>query len=374
MNIKVPWTRPSIGAEEAEASSQVLASGWLSQGPVVEQFEKDICEYIGCKYAVCVNNGTVALMLALLALKNQRIENEGHDCLDRRPYISYVPSSTFVATSNAALINNIPVVPVDVSQRSLVASASYFEEVYCQHREEEIAPLFMPVHLMGFAAEISGLARLGDIVEDGCQAFGTYGECGRVGEHSRLCVFSFHMAKLVSTVEGGCVVTNDAYLWQMLVNMRNQGLGKGYRSLRVGLNARMTDVHAAIGRVQIKKAEQAISHRRSLVNIYKNRLEKYLDKIHVVEPPKDNLRAVYAMCALRVSDAGSLHQVLHQGGVDARRFFPPIGTQYPQFCKQTRETPNASRLYEELVLVPMGNAITEDEVSYTCDRIEEYIR
>lgn len=372
--MKVPWTRPSIGAEEVDAASKVLGSGWLSQGPEVEAFEKEICNYIGCKYAVAVANGTVALILAHLALRNFKLEMEGYSSFEEDRHIAYVPSSTFAATANAAIVTGMNVFPVDVSPVTLLSSDDHFEDAYFKHRDMGIRPIFTPVHLMGSEASITRLSTHGDVVEDACQAFGTWGKEGRVGESSRLCVFSFHMAKLVSTVEGGCIVTNDVHLKAMLVNIRNQGLGQGYKIVRVGINGRMTDVHASIGRVQLKKAEKAIIYRRKLAELYKERFKKYGDRIHVVEPPKDNLRPVYAMLAVRHSDAQMLQQVLRQGGVDARRFFPPIETQYPQLkhTKSFYSTPE--RLHEEILLLPMGNAITEDEVSYVCDRIEEFIR
>lgn len=362
--MNVPWTRPSLGAFEKDALDRVWDSNWHSQGKEVEAFEKEICDYIGCKYAVCVNNGTTALMLAYLTLR--LIVEQDKDI------VSFISSSTFIATSNASKLMSIPFKPVDVDIKTGLSELKHFEESF-QNYDYNV---FVPVHLLGNAVNISVLNILVDkhkqnsfIIEDACQAFGTITKDGMIGKNSEMCVFSFHAAKLLSTVEGGCIVTNSKYFYQELKSLRNHGMQENYECIKSGMNGRMTDLSAALGRAQLQTIEESIDRRVCIAEIYFEELKDL--PIEFVKVPNYVIRPTYSIFAIVCDNPDELKSYLRLQGIDARRFFPPIES---QICNKNvfDRTKNAQYLTNRLLLLPTGNAITAEEVKYVCNKINQF--
>ncbi|TLY00118.1 MAG: DegT/DnrJ/EryC1/StrS aminotransferase family protein [Thaumarchaeota archaeon] len=256
----IPLIRPSVGEEELEEVRSVLRSGWLSQGAKVRQFEREFATHIGAKYAVATSSCTTALSLAIDALQ-LKIGSE-----------MVVPDFTFPATANVVIRAVSTPVLVDVREDTFAIRPSETAKALGKKTSA-----IMPVHPFGHPFETDELYELAsrkgiEVIEDAATAIGTKYKGKLVGASRRAVCFSFHPRKLLTTAEGGCLVTDDKAVYERAVALRNHGQvadKRGRIKFRYnGLNYRMSDVHAAIGIAQLKKTDSIISSRRRQAELY----------------------------------------------------------------------------------------------------------
>jgi perosamine synthetase len=240
----IPAARPLIGDEERAAVDRVLRSGMLAQGPEVAAFEAEFSEHFGLGRAcVAVNSGTSGLHLGLLAAG----VGVGDEVI--------VPSFTFAATANAvALVGATPIF-ADIDPVTFCLDAVAVEKVVTARTVG-----IMPVHLYGHPADMGGLAEVAErhglrLFEDAAQAHGASYAGQPVGSFGDFAMFSLYPTKNMTSGEGGMVSVADPELERRLRLFRNQGMLRAYENEVVGLNNRMTDIHAAIGRVQLTKVD-----------------------------------------------------------------------------------------------------------------------
>ncbi|HZZ51020.1 MAG TPA: DegT/DnrJ/EryC1/StrS family aminotransferase [Pseudonocardia sp.] len=237
----MPAQGPLLGMEERIAVERVLASGMLAQGPEVAAFEAEFAAHVGDRPCVAVSSGTSALLLGLLALGI----GPGDEVI--------VPSFSFAATANAVVLAGARPVFVDIEP-----------DYFCMDpraAEAAITPrtaAIMPVHLYGHPAAMDEFARLAArhglaVVEDAAQAHLASLHGRAVGTFGAVAAFSFYPTKNMTTGEGGLVACADEAIARRIRLLRNQGMQRRYQNEVVGYNARMTDLHAAIGRVQLSR-------------------------------------------------------------------------------------------------------------------------
>jgi dTDP-4-amino-4,6-dideoxygalactose transaminase len=251
--------RPAIGEEEIEAVNEVLRSGFLVQGDRVRAFEETVARYLGAAHAVAVSSGTAALHLALLALGI----GPGDEVI--------VPDFTFPACANVVELAGARPVLADIDLATFNATADTLRAAISPRTRA-----VMPVHLFGQPADmdpIRALARehrLG-VVEDAACALGAEyrgRRCGRLGE---VACFSFHPRKVITTGEGGMVVTDDDELARRIRSLRNHGMvaSDGASSFETaGFNYRMSEVEAALGQAQMRRLDALIDARTRLARLY----------------------------------------------------------------------------------------------------------
>ena len=275
----IPITRPFLGDEESEAAAAVIRSGWVTQGPRVAEFERVVADYCGAGQAVAVSSGTAALHLALAALKI----GPGDEVI--------CPSMSFVATANAICMTGAVPVFADVDRQTYNLDATAAEKM--------IGPAtkaILVVHQIGLPADLARFFEIGrrhnlEIVEDAACALGSsyrgrpIGGCCDTNEDvskdgSAAACFSFHPRKVITTGEGGMVVTNRPELAESIRRLRNHGMSTeadkrhnnrepiapGYDTL--GYNYRMSDIHAAVGIEQMKRLDDIVQRRRYLAGRY----------------------------------------------------------------------------------------------------------
>jgi perosamine synthetase len=240
----IPAAKPLVGAEEAAAVSAVVLSGNLAQGAEVAAFENEFSEIaVASRHSVAVNSGTSALHMALIALGI----SSGHEVI--------VPSFTFAATANAVrLVNAVPVF-ADIDPATFCLDPDSVEAAVTERTRA-----IMPVHLYGHPADMTrilDIARRHEllVLEDAAQAHLAEWDGRPVGSIGDAGAFSFYPTKNMTSGEGGMVVTGDSEVARTVRLLRNQGMEVRYRNEIVGFNTRMTDVHAAIGRVQLRRLE-----------------------------------------------------------------------------------------------------------------------
>jgi len=251
----IPIARPDVGAEEAAAVAEVLASGMIAQGRKVAELEERWAAYVGVKHAIAVSNGTVALMCIYAGL--------GLEPGDEVITVSH----TFNATVSSILYTGATPVFVDIEPDTYLIDAARIEA--------KITPrtrAISPVHLFGLVADMDMITAIADrhgltVVEDAAQAHGATFR-GRMAGSFGHGAFSLYATKNMTTGEGGFITTNDDGLADFLGLYRSQGMRQRYHHEILGFNFRMTDISAAIGLVQLAKLERNTAKRQALAATY----------------------------------------------------------------------------------------------------------
>ena len=274
----VPYSRQFVDADDVEAVTSVLASDFLTQGPVVGLFEQAICDYTGAQYAVAVNSATSALHVALMAM------GVGPGS------IVWTAANSFAASANCALYVGAEVDFVDIDPASFVITAETLE---AKLSEAKKAPeVLIVVNFGGLSCDMEKIARICSqnsikIVEDSSHATGATYKDQPVGsaQFSDISVFSFHPVKIITTGEGGVATTNNSELAERMRSFRTHGIVREglspekqsaepwiYEQRSLGYNYRLTDIAAALGMSQLKKLSTSIEQRNQIADSYKREL------------------------------------------------------------------------------------------------------
>jgi perosamine synthetase len=298
-----------IGEEERRAVERVLSSGRLTQGPEVEAFETELAaDCAGTRFAVALASGTAALELVISALEI----GEGDEVI--------TTPLTFAATANAIVKARATVRFVDVGDDLNLDPAAARAAITDRTR------LLLPVHLYGLPADVDALL-LADVpvVEDAAQAHLAALNGRRVGGLGLAGCFSFYGSKNMTTGEGGAVTTNNERLAEKIRMLRNQGMTGAYRYEAIGSNARMTDIAAAIGRVQLRRLPDWTSRRRTTARLYLEALEGIEGIVLPVVPAgSEPAWHVFTIRLLRGISRERVSADLGAAGIQARIYYPEI--------------------------------------------------
>lgn len=279
----IPQSRPTIGAEESKAVDEVLTSGYLAMGPMVTAFEKEFAEFIGTRYAVAVNSGTSALHLSLLAVG---IKSETE---------VIVPSYACPALLNAVRYTGACPVIVDIDPKNFCLS---FEDTSRKITSRTAA--IIAVHTFGMPADIAAFSSLGvPVIEDFTHSIG--GDIGdkRMGSVGAVAMCSFYPTKMITTGEGGMLFTASNKILSIARNLRTYNISKSYA---VRYNYKMSDIAAAIGKIQLSKLGGFIQKRRSIAKHYDSFFRRW-DNITV--PDRNPESDVFYRYIILLPDKGS---------------------------------------------------------------------
>lgn len=355
----IPLARPVVGDAEVAAAVRVLRSGRLVQGPEVAGFEAEFSELVAGRECVAVNSGTSALQLALLAL--------GIGPADE----VVVPSFSFAATANAVRLVGARPVFADIERDSFCLDPAAVAAA--------IGPrtaAIIPVHLYGHPAAMDDLVPLAQrhglvIVEDACQAHGAALRGRPTGTFGAAGCFSFYPTKNMHALEGGMITTAGRALARTLRLLRNQGMERAYENEIVGANMRMTDVAAAIGRVQLGRLPEWTERRRRNAKTLDAGLAGLAEAAGVVTPPvAAGAEHVYHQYTVRVAeDRDGSRRRLAERGVGSGVYYPtPIHRLRAYLDAEGRparawDLPETDRAAREVLSLPVRPSLSEADLT-----------
>ena len=340
--MKVPQTAPTFDAETRLAVDDVLASGWLTEGAQCEAFTAELLAYMGAEYGSLVSNGTTALTLGLWAAgvkPGQRV---------------LVPDLTFAASANAVVAVGATPVLVDAYDHEPRGDAS------------------MPVWLFGNRPAPFGVTAP-VVVEDAAQAVGCWQDDKHAGTTADVACFSFYADKILTTGEGGFVVSRTRETWEQVEALRNHGRLKGVRGYaheHFGVNARMTDMQAAIGRVGLRRLPEDRQRRLWHWGHYADQLSDLPGL--TIEPVDEG--SVPFRCVVMVSEPEKLAAHLEAHEVQTRRMFPPLHKQpfLSQFVEPNQRFDHADKAHAHGLLLSVHQNLTDDQVEYVCETVRGF--
>ena len=347
MNEFISPAKPLIGAEEREAVDRVLRSGMLAQGPEVAAFEKEFSEHFHIGRAcVAVNSGTSGLHLGLLSSGVKA----GDEVI--------VPSFTFAATANSVALTGATPVFADIDAGSFCLSAAAVEAAVT---DKTVG--IMPVHLYGHPADMTGLQAVADkhglkIFEDAAQAHGASLNGIPVGAFGTFGMFSLYPTKNMTSGEGGMVSVADDETERLVRLYRNQGMMRQYENEVVGFNCRMTDIHAAIGRVQLTKVDAWTKTRQENAAFLSANLEG------VTPPPvAEGAVHVYHQYTIRVpQDRDGMAAALKaEYNVGSGMFYPIPNHRLAPFQVDV-ELPETERAAKECLSLPVHPSLSQGDL------------
>lgn len=360
----VPVAAPVLVGNEKKYVMDCLDSTWISSnGKYLEQFEYMFSEFCQVKYALVCANGTVALHLALLAAG----VGPGDEVI--------IPTFTYVATANAVVYCGARPVLVDAELDSWNMSPSLIRAKITPKTKAIIA-----VHLYGHPANMDPIMAIAKeeglvVIEDAAEAHGAQYKGRIVGSIGDIATFSFYGNKIVTTGEGGMVVTNRSDLAMQMRQLRGQGmdLERRYWFPILGYNYRMTNVAAAIGVAQMEKIDWHLSRRREIATQYQTRLGQL--KGVSLQPEQPWARNVYWMNCILLSESchigrDELMEELKKDGIETRPFFYPMHI-LPMYKPEVdgQVFPVADHLTTRGLNIPSGATLTPQDVDYVCDKL-----
>jgi perosamine synthetase len=369
--MEIPFARPYLTGEEGAAVAAVIASGWVSQGPRVREFEEAFAARVGAPHAVATTSCTTALHLALFACG----VGPGTEVV--------VPSLSFIATANAVWQCGAEPVFADIDPRTHNLDAAAAERAITPRTRA-----IMPVHQVGLPADMDGFFELGErygltIIEDAACALGATYKGRSIGSLGPIACFSLHPRKVITTGEGGMITVQDVELADRLRRLRAHAMSvsdlarHGSREVVIeayperGFNARMTDMQAALGLCQLDVLDEILAKRRRAADRYTSAIAQ----IPGLEPPYDPPYAsrTWQSYCVRVTPRAlvgrnELMRRLLADGVPTRRGVMAIHQEaaYGQATESLEHTEAAAR---EVIMLPLFAGLSDEQQDYVIDRL-----
>lgn len=384
MNKPIPYGRQCITDDDIKAVVETLKSDYLTQGPKIVEFEKCFADYVGCKYAVAVNNATAGLHL-------------GATSLGVKPGDKVIVTPlTFAASANCIRYCGGEVVFCDIDKDNYLMDLNELEKILKSAPKGTYKGI-VPVDFAGYPLNLEKFKSLAEeynlwIMEDACHAPGAYfidskdeKQLSGNGNFADLAVFSFHPVKHIATGEGGMVTTNDKALYEKLCLYRTHGITKDpalltkndggwyYEMIDLGYNYRITDFQAALGISQLKRANSGLSRRQQIA-------EKYtaaFSSIKGIKTPniESNVYHAYHLYIIQVEDRLGLYNYLRKNNIYSQIHYVPLHLMpyYKQFVWKEGDLPVVEEYYKHCLSLPMFPTLTDEEQSWVIEKVLEFV-
>lgn len=368
----IPYGKQNISSDDIAAVVATLQSPYLTQGTQVPQFERQMAQYCGARYAVAANSATSALHIACLALDLGQGD------------ILWTTPTTFVASANCALYCGADVDFVDIDPKTLNLSIEHLrEKLAAAERSGRLPKIVVPVHLCGEPCDMAALKQLSGqygfkIIEDASHAIGAGYQNGKVGNcrYSDITVFSFHPVKIITTAEGGLCTSNDADLADKMARLRSHGITRersempdepdgawSYQQIDLGYNYRMTELQAALGLSQLTRLDEFVARRHVLAAQY----DDLLADLPVILPYRHpNHYSALHLYPIQVAAEKRKHifDYLRQNGIGVNVHYIPVHTQpyyRRRFGFKHGDFPHAEQYYAQAVSLPLYFDLSDNE-------------
>ncbi|WP_336003463.1 DegT/DnrJ/EryC1/StrS family aminotransferase [Halorientalis halophila] len=355
-----------IYADEAmvDRATEVIRSGRYVKGPMVERFEEAFADFCGTDHAVGVASGTDAIYLSLKAAGVE----PGDDV--------FVPAHTFFATVSPVLELGATPVFVDHDPETYTMDPDDLAEKVSAADDPAAV---VPVHIYGHPAEMDAIGDVAAdhdlaVIEDSCQAHGATYRGDRAGSLGDAGAFSFYPSKNVTVAGDGGMITTDAPdLAREARMLRNHGRNDDGEHVRLGLNHRLGELHAALGLEQLDHLDEWNENRRAAAERYTERLRD----VDQVDPPvaRDHVEHVFHLYVIRVPDRDDLQESLETAGIDTGVHYPVPTHEHPAVSERldgTPQVPRTEELTDEILSLPMHPRITDTEIDQVCATIERH--
>lgn len=368
----LPYGKQTIDDDDIEEVVKTLKSPFITQGPKIEEFEKDIAKYCGSKYAVAFNSGTSALHAAYFALGLKK----GDEMI--------TSPNTFVASANAGLYLGAKVKFCDVEKETGNMDVSKIVT-------SKNTKLITPVHYSGNPVDLKKLSEIDEvkIIEDGAHALGAKYNGKKIGclTYSEMAMFSFHPVKHITTGEGGIIVTNDEEYYERLQLFRSHGITKNglineshgdwyYEMQELGFNYRITDIQCALGISQLYKLDSFVKARRNIAKTYNEIFEDnpYFD----VTIEKENCESAYHLYPILLKDKLVKHKKeifakLRVNGLGVQVHYIPVYKQpyYQKLGFKGDLCPICEEFYSKEISIPMYPTLTDEDIDFVNETLNK---
>lgn len=360
---RIPWWEPKVGNKELEFVTEALKSNFLNDGDYTTKFEEEVVKLLGCKYALAVTSGTIGMFLSLKALGIGNYEEV------------IVSDMTFIATANAVSMCGAKPVLVDVDPNTLNMDPKSFERAITTKTKAVI-----PTHVSGRGAKMEEIVVIAKkhklyVIEDAAEAFmskykgkflGTYGITG---------CFSFSPPKIITTGQGGIIITNDKKVYLALCELKDQGRpnrGTGGADIHhsIGFNFKFTNLQAAVGLGQLTQLKQRMKRVKRINELY----HKYLDGVDGIRifdaDTKNGEMSLWTDAQVEKRD--ELDKFLESKGIDCRRFWYPLHTQKP-YKLSGKNFSNSIKLSPKALWLPSAFTMNDEDVKYVASLIKDFL-
>ena len=367
MTMPIPYGRQSISQDDINAVIDVLKSDRITQGPSIEKFENAVANYCGTSYAVAVNSATSALHVACLAAG--LAPND----------ILWTSPNTFVASANCALYCGASVDFVDIDPFSYNLSTACLESKLKEALKKKALPkVIIPVHFAGQSCDMAAIGEMSkrygfSVIEDASHAIGAKYRGEPVGSctFSDMTVFSFHPVKIITTGEGGMILTNKKELYEKLCRLRSHGITRDpshmvaesagpwyYEQVELGFNYRITDIQAALGASQLQRLNEFVSRRNFLAERYSKKMKDLplqLPAIHSACYSAWHLYVVRLQLTRMNRSHKEVFEMLSGAGVQVNLHYIPVHMQpfYRARGFNIGDFPHAEQYYKEVISLPL---------------------
>lgn len=358
---RIPVYKPDLSGNEKKYVDDCIDSTWISsKGKYVGMFEDAFAKYIGTNYAVSVNNGTIALHLALLMLGI----GEGDEVI--------VPTFTYIASVNAITYTGAKPVFADSSEETWQVDPEQVQKKITKRTKAIIA-----VHLYGHPCDMDALMGLCNkyglyMIEDCAEAIGSVYKGKKVGNIGHVSCFSFFGNKTITTGEGGMVLTNEKYLFEKAVHLKNQGLADGYEYWHniVGYNYRMTNICAAIGLAQLERIDSFLEKKRKIAIKYKENLKTIPVVTHKEEKGVVHSYWMNSIITRSNEERKRLNDYLEEKKIETRPTFYPVHMM-PMYLEKG-DYHVAEKIGLRGINLPSWPGLSDEQITYICEQIDAF--
>jgi len=370
-DFKVPFGTVSLTDRACELIDNALKSKWVTRGRYVQEFEEKFAELFGVKYAVAVSSGTDADAICCATL---------YDYGAQRGDEVIIPALTFVATANSVLQAGLMPKFVDVDRYTLNIDPNKIEEAITPKTRA-----IMPVHLMGKPAamdQIMAIAKKHDlkVIEDAAEAHGAEYKGQKIGSIGDMAAFSLYAAHIVTTIEGGIVITNDSKLAEAMQSLRNHGMVNKFEFSRIGFSAKMNELEAAVGLGNIEIFDDILSKRRRNLLYLIDLFKRYEDFFIILREEEYEKIGPHAFSIVLKEDCPFTKKefvdYIESKGVDSRNLFYSIPTQCPSYTFmgfKLGDFPESEYCADHGTHIGIHQDIELPQLDYVSDVVHEFL-